>query len=120
MHPTPEQRLKATTAPSASDAVHALNASSGSAETIQQRSNPGRAWISYMDEILLEVRVTKMTLQADDIPSFELKNCVGPSLPYFSAGSHVAVYLANGLEVGTVHVITPHTNATIVCRLRPD
>ncbi|KER37949.1 hypothetical protein AL00_02610 [Sphingobium indicum F2] len=32
-HPSPEQRLKATTAPSASDAVHALNASSGRAET---------------------------------------------------------------------------------------
>src|SRR3546814_3388062 len=68
-HPSPEQRLKATTAPSASDAVHALNASSGRAETIQQRSNPGRAWISYMDQTLLEVRVTKKTLEADDIAS---------------------------------------------------
>src|SRR3546814_7317052 len=85
-HPSPEQRLKATTAPSASDAVHALNASSGRAETIQQRSNPGRAWISYMDQTLLEVRVTKKTLEADDIASFELKNCDGSSLPHFSAG----------------------------------
>src|SRR3546814_378517 len=89
--------LKATTAPSASDAVHALNASSGRAETIQQRSNPGRAWISYMDQTLLEVRVTKKTLEADDIASFELKNCDGSSLPHFSAGSHVDVNMANGL-----------------------
>src|SRR3546814_7869223 len=94
-HPSPEQRLKATTAPSASDAVHALNASSGRAETIQQRSNPGRAWISYMDQTLLEVRVTKKTLEADDIASFELKNCDGSSLPHFSAGSHVDVNMAN-------------------------
>src|SRR3546814_7639217 len=83
--------------PSASDAVHALNASSGRAETIQQRSNPGRAWISYMDQTLLEVRVTKKTLEADDIASFELKNCDGSSLPHFSAGSHVDVNMANGL-----------------------
>src|SRR3546814_12658642 len=67
----------------------ALNASSGRAETIQQRSNPGRAWISYMDQTLLEVRVTKKTLEADDIASFELKNCDGSSLPHFSAGSPV-------------------------------
>src|SRR3546814_968221 len=66
-------------------------------ETIQQRSNPGRAWISYMDQTLLEVRVTKKTLEADDIASFELKNCDGSSLPHFSAGSHVDVNMANGL-----------------------
>src|SRR3546814_2868957 len=83
--------------PISSDAVHALNASSGRAETIQQRSNPGRAWISYMDQTLLEVRVTKKTLEADDIASFELKNCDGSSLPHFSAGSHVDVNMANGL-----------------------
>src|SRR3546814_15741403 len=81
-HPSPEQRLKATTAPSASAAVHALNASSGRAETIQQRSHPGRAWISYMAQTLLEVRVTKKTLAADDITSFELKNCNASSRPY--------------------------------------
>src|SRR3546814_10159542 len=58
----PYTTLFRSTAPSASDAVHALNASSGRAETIQQRSNPGRAWISYMDQTLLEVRVTKKAL----------------------------------------------------------
>src|SRR3546814_4716626 len=50
-----------------------------------------------MDQTLLEVRVTKKTLEADDIASFELKNCDGSSLPHFSAGSHVDVNMANGL-----------------------
>src|SRR3546814_9650819 len=58
---------------------------------------PGRAWISYMDQTRLEVRVTKKTLEADDIASFELKNCDGSSLPHFRAGSHVDVNMANGL-----------------------
>src|SRR3546814_16618569 len=62
-HPSPEQRIKATTAPSASDAVHALNASSGRAETIQPRSNPGRAWNSSLDHTLLEVSVHKKNLE---------------------------------------------------------
>src|SRR3546814_18401473 len=50
-----------------------------------------------MDQTLLEVRVTKKTLEADDIASFELKNCDGSSLPHFSAGPHVDVNMANGL-----------------------
>src|SRR3546814_17293245 len=41
--------------------------------------------------------LTKKTLGADVIASFELKNCDGSSLPHFSAGSHVDVNMANGL-----------------------
>src|SRR3546814_1009717 len=41
--------------------------------------------------------LTKKTLGADYISSFELKNCDGSSLPHFSAGSHVDVNMANGL-----------------------
>src|SRR3546814_9776026 len=41
--------------------------------------------------------VCSSDLEADDIASFELKNCNGSSLPHFSAGSHVDVNMSNGL-----------------------
>src|SRR4249920_99034 len=45
----------------------------------------------------LRVRVTRKTVEADGIVSFELAGEAGASLPAFSAGSHIDVHLPNGL-----------------------
>jgi len=46
---------------------------------------------------MLRVRVTRKTVEAQDICSFELANVDGTPLPSFSAGSHIDVHLPNGL-----------------------
>src|SRR3546814_6921188 len=79
-----------------SGAAHSRNASSREADPFDS-ARARTSWIRYMDQTLLEVRVTKKTLEADDIASFELKNCNGSSLPHFSAGSHIDVNMSNGL-----------------------
>src|SRR3546814_9734703 len=88
--------LKTPAAPPVSGAAHSRNASSREADPFDS-ARARTSWIRYMDQTLLEVRVTKKTLEADDIASFELKNCNGSSLPHFSAGSHIDVNMSNGL-----------------------
>src|SRR3546814_16393587 len=73
-----------------------------------------------MDQTLLEVRVTKKTLEADDIASFELKNCDGSSLPHFSAGSHVDVNMANGLVRPYSRFQGPGETDRQLLAVRPD
>src|SRR3546814_9866410 len=75
--------LKTPAAPPVSGAAHSRNASSREADPFDS-ARARTSWIRYMDQTLLEVRVTKKTLEADDIASFELKNCNGSSLPHFS------------------------------------
>ena len=45
---------------------------------------------------LLQVRVARRTLEAQDICSLELVACDGTALPAFAAGSHVDVHLPGG------------------------
>jgi vanillate O-demethylase ferredoxin subunit len=45
----------------------------------------------------LDVRVARRTVEATDICSYELVAVDGKPLPSFSAGSHIDVYLPNGL-----------------------
>ncbi|AWC24525.1 Phthalate dioxygenase reductase [Aminobacter sp. MSH1] len=45
----------------------------------------------------LQVRVAAKTTEAQDIAGFELVDCSGEDLPAFTAGSHVDVFMANGL-----------------------
>src|SRR5262245_18185504 len=42
---------------------------------------------------VLRVRVTRKTVEADDICSFELASVDGKPLPSFSAGSHIDVHI---------------------------
>ena len=46
---------------------------------------------------LLSVRVSKKTVEAQDIQSFELVDAQGAALPAFTAGSHIDVFLPAGL-----------------------
>lgn len=46
---------------------------------------------------MLSVRVARKTLEALDIQSFELVDAHGGALPAFTAGSHIDVFLPNGL-----------------------
>lgn len=46
---------------------------------------------------MIDVRVTKKTKETDSIYSFELSSLDGLALPAFSAGSHIDIYLGNGL-----------------------
>lgn len=46
---------------------------------------------------ILSVRVTRKTVEAEDICSFELSSTAGAPLPAFSAGSHVDVQVPGGL-----------------------
>ena len=46
---------------------------------------------------LLSVRVSKKTVEAQDIQSFELADAQGAALPAFTAGSHIDVFLPAGL-----------------------
>jgi vanillate O-demethylase ferredoxin subunit len=45
----------------------------------------------------LDVRVKRVTVEAEDIRSFEFADPRGPDLPPFTAGSHLDVHLPNGL-----------------------
>ena len=45
----------------------------------------------------LSVRVSKKTVEAQDIQSFELVDAQGAALPAFTAGSHIDVFLPAGL-----------------------
>nr|WP_315593811.1 PDR/VanB family oxidoreductase [uncultured Cupriavidus sp.] len=51
-----------------------------------------------MDSSSLTVRVHRKHTEAVDICSFELVNFDGKPLPNFSAGSHIDVYLPNGIS----------------------
>src|SRR3546814_7709681 len=55
-------------APPVSGAAHSRNASSREADPFDS-ARARTSWIRYMDQTLLEVRVTKKTLEADDIAS---------------------------------------------------
>ena len=46
---------------------------------------------------LIDVRVTRVTAEADDIASFELARADGGDLPSFEAGAHLDVHLPGGL-----------------------
>ncbi|RTR53435.1 oxidoreductase [Pseudomonas aeruginosa] len=46
---------------------------------------------------MLEVRITRRTVEAQDIVGLELCSLDGSSLPPFSAGSHIDVHLSNGI-----------------------
>ena len=50
-----------------------------------------------MKHSTLAVRVARKVVEAQDICSFELVSADGGSLPAFSAGSHIDVYLPGGL-----------------------
>ncbi len=50
-----------------------------------------------MNSPILEVRVANRTIEATDICSYDLVSSDGKPLPSFSAGSHIDVYLPNGL-----------------------
>lgn len=45
----------------------------------------------------LQVRIAAKTSEAQDIAGFELVDCSGEDLPEFTAGSHVDVFMPNGL-----------------------
>src|SRR3546814_18101785 len=89
-------RLKTPAAPPVSGAAHSRNASSREADPFDS-ARARTSWIRYMDQTLLEVRVTKKTLEPDHLASFELKNCKASSLPLFTAGSQIDLKMSNDL-----------------------
>jgi vanillate O-demethylase ferredoxin subunit len=53
--------------------------------------------VSVAADSLIQVRVKRISYEAENINSYELVSLAGGDLPAFTAGSHIDLHLANGL-----------------------
>jgi tetrachlorobenzoquinone reductase len=56
-----------------------------------------KAWMPSMHDSLMQVRVKRISFEADNINSYELVNPAGGDLSPFTAGSHIDLHLPNGM-----------------------
>jgi vanillate O-demethylase ferredoxin subunit len=67
-----------------------------------------------------DVRVASIAFEAEGIHSFELRRPDGSSLPAFTAGSHIELHLANGMQRSYSLINSPGENKRYVIAISRD
>jgi ferredoxin-NADP reductase len=71
-------------------------------------------------QVVLDVRVHAISVEADGIFSFELRSCDGAALPAFTAGAHVNVMMPGGIERSYSLIGAPHEEHRYVIAVARD